>query len=409
MDEIYDRCCGLDVHKDSVTACVMIGWGNQKRKEIKTFSTYTKDIKALARWLESLEIRHVAVESTGIYWMPIFHVMEGKFEVILANPQRVKNVPGRKTDVKDSEWLCRLLKVGLVDKSFIPPKAIVRLRELTRYRQSVVRDLSKAKNRIIKTLECANVKLSSVFSDVFGRTAWRIICQLVDGETDLDRLTENIHRNVKSSRDQIKDALEGTLEEEDLFILRLKMKQVEDLERTIASVEMHIKRHLEPFSEEIDLLTTLPGVEVTAAASILAEIGADMNQFHGGPQLIAWSGLCPGNNESAGKKRSARLRKGNKHLKVTMTQVAWAISRTKQTYLGAKYRALAPRKGRKRAVIAIARKGLLICYHMLKERIPFYDIGVDYLNSLEPERKVSYHAKRLAELGYDVKITKKIA
>jgi transposase len=231
----------------------------------------------------------------------------------------------------------------------------------------------------------------------------------VNGETDLDKLTERIHPNVKASRDRIKDALEGTLEEEDLIILRLKMRQVADLERTIASVETQIQRHLEPFTAEVELLTTLPGVEFRAAASILAEIGTDMNQFSGGPQLIAWSGLCPANNESGGKKRSARLRKGNRHLKVTMTQVAWAMSRTKQTYLGAKYRALAPRKGKKRAVIAIARKGLLICYHMLKEKKPFYDLGVDYLDSLEPERKVSYHAKRLEELGYDVKITKKVA
>lgn len=409
MEEIYDRCCGLDVHKDSVTACVMIGWGRQKRKEIKTFSTFTKDIKALARWLKSHEVHHVAVESTGVYWMPIFHVMEGDFDVILVNPQRCKNVPGRKTDVKDSEWLCKLLKLGVLERSFIPPKAIVRLRELTRYRQSLVRDLSKVKNRIIQTLQCANIKLSTVFSDVFGRTAWDIICQLVNGETDLDKLTERIHPNVKASRDRIKDALEGTLEEEDLIILRLKMRQVADLERTIASVETEIQRHLEPFTAEVELLTTLPGVELRAAASILAEIGTDMNQFSGGPQLIAWSGLCPANNESGGKKRSARLRKGNRHLKVTMTQVAWAISRTKQTYLGAKYRALVPRKGKKRAVIAIARKGLLICYHMLREKKPFYDLGVDYLDSLEPERKVSYHAKRLEELGYDVKITKKVA
>lgn len=387
----------------------MIGYGTQKRKTIKTFSTFTSDIKELANWLKSFGIQHVAIESTGIYWKPIFNVFEGDFEVILVNAQHVKNVPGRKTDVKDSEWLCKLLKCGLLSKSFIPPKAIVRLRELVRYRQNLTRDLSSAKNRIIKMLENANIKLSTVFSDVFGLTAWGMISKLVAGETRMEVLMSFIHKRCKSSREDIQKALEGTLEKQDRDIIKRMMEHVEAIERIIGAIDQDIQDSLKPYQSEVELLKTIPGVKDLAAASLIAELGVDMNQFKNAAHLSAWAGLCPGNNQSAGKIKSSRIRKGNKHLKVTMTQVAWAISRTKQTYLGSKYRALAPRRGKKRAIIAIGRKALVICYHMLKDNIPFHELGKDFLDKLEPERKAKYHEKRLEELGYNVKVTKKIA
>lgn len=409
MEEIYERCCGLDVHRDSITACIMIGYGTQKRKTIKTFPTFTRDIKELANWLKSFNIQHVAVESTGIYWKPIFNVFEGNFEVILVNAQHVKNVPGRKTDVKDSEWLCKLLKCGLLSKSFIPPKAIVRLRELVRYRQTLTRDLSSAKNRIIKMLENANIKLSTVFSDVFGVTAWGMICKLIAGETRMEVLMSYIHKKCKSSKEDIQKALEGTLEEEDRNIIRRMMEHVASIEKIIEAIDQDIQESLKPYQVQVELLKTIPGVKDLAAASLIAELGVDMNQFQNAAHLSAWAGLCPGNNQSAGKIKSSRIRKGNKHLKVTMTQVAWAISRTKRTYLGSKYRALVPKRGKKRAIIAIGRKALVICYHMLKDNIPFHELGEDYLDSLEPERKAKYHEKRLEELGYHVQITKKIA
>jgi transposase len=409
MEEIYERCCGLDVHRDSITACIMIGYGTQKRKTIKTFSTFTSDIKELAAWLKSFNIQQVAVESTGIYWKPIFNIFEGDFDVVLVNAQHVKNVPGRKTDVKDSEWLCKLLKCGLLSKSFIPPKAIVRLRELVRYRQTLTRDLSSAKNRIIKVLENANIKLSTVFSDVFGYTAWLMVCKLVAGETSMDVLTEYIHGKCKASKEDIEKALQGTLEQADRKMLNRMMEHVTALEKIIEELEEDIQDHLKPYKAQVELLKTVPGIKDTAAAVLIAELGVDMNQFKDASHLTAWAGMCPGNNQSAGKIKSSRIRKGNKHVKIALTQVAWAISRTKKTFLGAKYRALVPRKGKKRAIVAIGRKTLVICYHMLKNNIPFNELGVDFLDNLEPERKVKYHTKRLEELGYDVKVLKKVA
>lgn len=408
MEELLDRCCGLDVHRDTIVACVMIGNGAQKRKQFKTVPTFTQDIRELAEWLKSLDIRHIAVESTGIYWKPIFNIFESDFDVSLVNAQHVKNVPGRKTDIKDSEWLCKLLKCGLLSKSFIPPKDIVRLRELVRYRQTLIRDLANAKNRIIKTLENANIKLSCVFSDVFGDTSWGIICKLVKGETDLTKLTSFIDPRVRASREEIQKALNGTLQREDIKMLQLMMEHVAALEQLIAKVEKDIEKHVEPYHAEVELLKSIPGVKDLSAASIIAEIGTDMNQFRDAMHLCAWAGMCPGSNQSAGKVKSSRIRKGNKHLKVVLTQVAWAISRTKKTYLGAKYRSLAPRLGKKRAIIAIGRKAIVICYHMLKDKRAFEDLGVDYLNNLEPERKARYHAKRLEELGYEVKMCKKV-
>lgn len=409
MEEILERCCGLDVHRDSITACIMIGNGTQKRKQIKTFSTFTRNIRELADWLQSEGIKHVVMESTGIYWKPIFHIFDELFDICLVNPQHAKNVPGRKTDVKDSEWLCRLLKCGLLSKSFIPPKAIVRLRELVRYRQSLVRDLSSAKNRIIKALENANVKLSSVFSNVFGVTAWDIIIKLIEGETNLDTLTFNIPRSVKSSREEIKMALEGTLENDDRKLLQEMKDHVEYLEKKITGIDGIIEKHIEPYRSEVDLLKTLPGVKDFAAAAIISEIGVDMDQFRDAPHLTAWGGMCPGSNQSAGKIKSSRIRRGNTYLKVILTQVAWAIAKTKKTYLGTKYRALSCRRGKKRAIIAIGRKALVICYHLLKKKVPFHELGVNFLDNLEPERKAKYHTKRLEELGYEIKITKKVA
>lgn len=279
----------------------MIGYGTQKRKIIQTFRTFTRDIKELANWLKSFGIREVAVESTGIYWKPIFNVFEGDFEVILVNPQHMKNVPGRKTDVKDSEWLCRLLKSGLLSKSFIPPKAIIRLRELVRYRQALIRDLSRAKNRVIKMLENANIKLSSVFTDVFGVTAWGMVCKLVSGETRMEELMSFIDKRCRSSREDIAKALEGTLEQEDRNIIQIMMNHVKEIEVLISSVERDIEIKLQPYQTQVQLLQTIPGIKDLAAASLIAEMGVDMNQFKNASHLTAWAGMCPGSNQSAGK------------------------------------------------------------------------------------------------------------
>lgn len=387
----------------------MIGNGSLKRKHIKTFPTFTHDIKELANWLKSFEVYHVAIESTGIYWKPIFNVFDGEFDITLVNAQHVKNVPGRKTDVKDSEWLCKLLKCGLLRKSFIPPKAIVHLRELIRYRQTLTRELASEKNRIIKALENANIKLSTVFSDVFGLTSWNMICKLVQGETSIAMLMSYVDPRCKSSKESIGKALQGTLEKEDRAMLKIMMDHIKAIEKTIETMELEIEKHLRPYQAQIELLKTIPGIKDLSAASIIAEIGIDMNQFKDAAHLSAWAGMCPGSNQSGGKIKSASIRKGNKHLKTTMTQVAWAISRTKRTYLGAKYRALAPKRGKKRAIIAVGRKTLVIVYHMLKDNILFNELGADFLDRLEPERKAKYHEQRLKELGYHVMLTKQIA
>jgi transposase len=387
----------------------MIGSGSSKRKEIRTFRTFTSNIRELADWLKSLDIRHVAIESTGIYWKPIFNVFDGNFDVILVNAQHVKNVPGRKTDVKDSEWLCKLCKCGLLSKSFIPPKVIVHLRESVRYRQKLTQELANAKNRIIKTLENANVKLSTVFTDVFGVTAWTIICKLVAGETRMAKLMGYIHGRCKSSKEDIEKALEGTLEDQDRKILKMMMEHIRAIDKIIEKLDRDIQDQIKPYQAQVDLLKTIPGVKDLAAASIIAELGVDMNQFKDADHLSAWAGLCPGSNQSAGKIKSSRIRKGNKHVKTTMTQVAWAISRTKGTYLGAKFRSLVPRRGKKRAVIAVGRKALVISYHILRDNVPFHELGVDFLNNLEPDRKAKYYEKRLAELGYHIVMSKKVA
>jgi transposase len=409
MEETLNRCCGLDVHRDTITACVMIGNGSKRHKEIRTFSTFTSHIEELAVWLKSLEIKHVAVESTGIYWKPIFNIFECEFDVILVNAQHVKNVPGRKTDVKDSEWLCKLLKCGLLSKSFIPPQAIVRLRELTRYRQKLIRNLASAKNRVIKMLENSNVKLASVFSDVFGVTCWNMVCKLIAGETNMKILMSYIHHSCASSTEDIQKALQNTLEEEDRSILRRMVEHIRALEVLIEDLEGDILKYVKPYQAQIDLLKTIPGIKDLSASAIIAEIGVDMSQFRDASHLTAWGGLCPGNNQSAGKVMSSRIRKGNIHLKITMTQSAWAATRTKKTYLSNKYRALAARRGKKKAIVAIGRKMLVICFHILRDNVSFQELGADFLDNLEPARRASYHAKRLEELGYQVTMTKKIA
>ena len=385
----------------------MVGHGKEQFKEIRTFPTFTSDIRELATWLRNHNIERVAIESTGIYWKPVFNVLEECFDLYLVNAQHVKQVPGRKTDVKDSEWLCKLLKCGLLRKSFIPPKAIMRLRELTRYRQKLVHQLGSEKNRLIKALENANIKLSSVFSDVFGKTCWDIVSRIVAGETDPEKLTYNINKRIRAIRNDIKKALEGYLKSEDREILSMMMDHIHYLQKIIVNVEIMIDKHLEPYQTEVNLLVTIPGVKKAGSAVIISEIGVNMDQFKDASQLVAWGGLCPGNNESAGKIRSSRIRKGNMHLKTGLVQLAWASSRTKATYLSSKYRALSRRKGNKKAIIAIARKLLVICYHMLKKKSSFQELGPLFLDSLESGRKAKYYLKRLNELGYEVEVKEK--
>ncbi len=274
------------------------------RTEVRSFGTMTDELEDLGRWLKENGVRHIALESTGVYWKPVFNVLEDEyFDISLANARNVKNVPGRKTDVKDSVWICRLLKSGLIEKSFIPPEEIRYLRDLTRYRKSLKQNLVSAKNRLLKLLESANIKLASVFSDVYGKTAWNIVLALTKENIDLDEITSSIPGNVKSSREDIKRALKGTLKDHHRKLLSLMIDQINDLEKAIEDVEGLIKSSLDSYAQEVDLLTTIPGVSDAVAATIIAEIGIDMNQFPTEKHIASWAGVSPGNNESAGKKK----------------------------------------------------------------------------------------------------------
>ena len=408
MKETRERCAGLDVHRDTVVGCVVIGYGESAKKEIRTFSTQTYGIRALSEWLRGHEILDVVIESTGIYWKPIFKFLDGQLNVVLVNAYHVKNAKGRKTDVKDSEWLCRLFKADAISPSFVPPESIRRLRELVRYRKTLTREKARTKNRIIKTLENANIKLSSVFSDVFGQTAWLIIKKIVLGERCPIKLTSYLHRKVRSSREDIQKALDGMLSDGDIVILKHLMCQVEKQEEWILNIDRELRVLSEVFDRELTLLQTIPGVSEMVALTVISEIGTDMNQFPSHEKLASWAAVCSGNNESAGKQKSGRTRRGNNYLKGALVQTAWAASRAKNTYLQAKYRALAARKGGKKAAIAIAHKILVSIYYMLKNNCEFKELGPKVLDQLQAERKVKYHVKRLEELGYHVQTVEKV-
>ncbi len=409
MEDILQNCCGLDVHRDTAVACVISGYGKSEKKEIKTFSTKTYGLRELADWLRGNQVQDVVIESTGVYWKPIFNILEEEFNICLANPYHVKNAKGRKTDVKDSEWLCRLFKAGSISASFIPSKNIRQLRDLLRHRLKLVGERARVKNRIIKYFESCNIKLSSVFADVFGYTSWLIITKIINGERNLDVLTSYIHTLVKATKKEIQQALEGTIDQEDTTILKLLSVQLENTDSLIDAVEKEITKVSKPYKDEIELLTTIPGVGTLTATGIIAEIGTDMNQFGTHERLASWAAICPGNNESAGKQRSGRTRRGNNFLKRTLLQAAWAAAKAKGTYLQSKHRALSARKGSKKASIAICHKILTACFYMLRDKKEYKELGPNFLDQLNSDRKAKYHVKRLEELGFHVNMIEKIS
>lgn len=303
MKEILERCCGLDVHKETVVACVMIGTGKKTEKEIKTFSTMTDGLIELKKWLQSLKVTHIAMESTGVYWKPIFNILGESFNTLLANARHIKNVPGRKTDVKDSEWICKLLKTGLLEKNFIPLENLRNLRDLTRYRKKNVRMIVSEKNRILKILETANIKLSSVLTDSFGVTGWKIIQDIAKGIRDPKKLIKHKPANTKKDSITFEKALTGRITDHHIFLLKRSIEFINYLEEAILKIEQEQDKILSDYQEEIELMETIPGVKKISAAVILAEIGNNMDQFPSAQHLSSWAGVSPGNNESAGKKK----------------------------------------------------------------------------------------------------------
>ena len=403
METIYPRCAGLDVHKRTVVACVRrVEPTGRAREWVQTFGTMTGELLALSDWLAAHGVTHVAMESTGVFWKPIFNILEGHCEVLLVNPQHIKQVPGRKTDVTDCQWIAQLLQHGLLRGSFVPPKPIRELRDLTRQRSQLVAEKAAVANRIQKILEDANIKLSTVATDVLGVSGRAMIRALIAGQEDPDELAELARQRLRRKLPVLRTALRGQVTEHHRFLLRMLMSHLDSLEGLIAEFSARIEGLMPPFAAAVERLTTIPGVDQRTAQSIVAEIGTDMERFPTADHLASWAGMSPGNDQSAGKRRSSRTTKGDRWLRQTLTQAAWAASHTKATYLSAQYHRLAARRGKKRAIVALGHTLLTIIYSVLKQQTTYVELGADFLDRLDPERLTRQLVKRLEKLGHKV-------
>lgn len=398
MDIVYTHCAGLDVHKKTVVACVL----TPSHKEIRTLATMTADLLALSDWLHALGVRQVAMESTREYWKPIFNILEGNFEVLLVNAHHIKAVPGRKTDVKDAKWIAELLQHGLVRSSFIPPPEQRELRELTRHRSNFIRERASLVNRVQKTLESANIKLASVASNVMGVSSRAILDALIEGQTDQQTMAQLAQGRLRTKRDALAQALEGRVQPHHRFVLTELLCQIDNLDETIARFDQQIAVYSVPFQEVVTRLDTIPGVGRETAERIIAEIGLDMSRFPRANHLAAWAGLAPGNDESAGKRRSGKTRKGNRPLKVGLGQAAHAAAHTKGNYLSAQYHRMAARRGMKKAPVAVAHSILVIAYHLIQRNESYTELGGNYFDQLHPEATAKRLVKGLEKLGYQV-------
>jgi transposase len=373
--EILHPCCaGLDVHKKTVVACVrQIGTDGVLQEQIRSFGTTTAELLALSDWLAALGVRQVAMESTGVYWKPVYYVLEAHFTLLLVNARHIKNVPGRKTDVKDAAWIAQLLQYGLLSPSFVPPPEIRDLRDLTRQRTLLVRERATVVNRIHKVLEEANIKLASVATDILGKSGRAMITALIAGETDPGPLAELARGSLKKKKPQLRLALQGRVREHHRFLLRSLMSQEEHLEGQIACYSARIAEVMDPFTKAAARLKPIPGMGTQAAEVIVAEIGTDMKRFPTAGHLASWAGMCPGNDQSAGKRRSGRTTKGSQWLRTTLVQVAWAAVRTKETIYQAVYRRWSKRLGRKKALVAVGHKILTVIHALLKNETEYQE------------------------------------
>jgi transposase len=406
MQVVHERCCGLDVHKKTVVACVLVTHPDGRiQKTVRTFSTMTVGLVALADWLDKLGIEHIAMESTGIYWQPVFNMLEDGRTIVLVNAQHMKTVPGRKTDVKDSEWLADLLRHGLLRASFIPPAPIRALRQLARYRKTLMTERAQEVNRLQKVLESANIKLAMVVTDVLGVSARRMIEALLHDDYDPAVLADLAYGRLRAKLADLRVALDGRLQAHHRTLIRQILAHIAFLEDSIASVQQEMDGYLQPVDEAVTLLQTIPGVGATAAAAIVAEIGTDMSRFPSAKHLASWAGVCPGNNESGGKRLGSKPTHGDRWLKAVLGEVAWAITRTRDNYLAAQYHRIARRRGKHRAASAVAHSVLVIVYHILRDKRPYTDLGADYFDRLDQARLERHHINRLKQLGYEVTLT----
>ncbi|HEY3793045.1 MAG TPA: IS110 family transposase [Bradyrhizobium sp.] len=415
MDILYERVAGLDVHKDTVVACVRIAADGKTKRECRTFAATTEQLVELRAWLEDCRCTHVAMEATGVYWTPVFRILgEGDFELIVANAAHIKNVPGRKTDMNDAMWIADLLACGLIKASFVPDEEVQELRALTRTRKQLVREQTRHVQRIEKTLAEANIKLGSVISDLMGASGRRMIQAMIDGVRQPRQLAELAGKQIKATPKELYDALHGRLTDHHRFLLALHLKQWDNIDGMIRKLDVEIAQRIArmeartagktPFRALIELLTTIPGVSTVAAPAILSEIGPNMSRFPTAGHLVAWAGLCPGQNESAGKRKSSRLRKGAPWLKTMLVQCAWAAKRTKDSYYRAQFFRLQSKRGPQKAICAVAASLLTAIYHILKDGTEHHDLGAAYFDRRPTEVKAHHLVARLKKLGFTVQL-----
>jgi transposase len=411
MEAIIERVAGLDVHQGSVVACVVIGAaGRRPTKEVRSFGAMRQDLAALRAWLLELGVTHVGMEGTGVYWQPVHAALEGAFTLIVGNASHMRNVPGRKTDVRDAEWIAELVRHGLVRPRFVPPPAVRVLRDLVRHRKALVGTLAAERNRTLKLLESAGIKLAGVMSSVFGVSGMLMLRALVEGTAAPGAMADLAKRRLRRKLDRLALALDGPLAEHQRLLLGMHIRRLEEIGRDIAEVEAAIGAAMRPFASQRALLVTIPGVDALTAAAIIAEIGVDMAAFGTARRLAAWAGLCPANHESAGRQKRRGTRKGDPHLKATLVTAAVCAARTRGgTYLRDKFHRLRARMGAKKAAVAIAHKILVAVFHMLQRAVAFADLGADYLDRLDKHRMARRLVRRLDALGYDVMLRPKAA
>jgi transposase len=403
MELLYARCAGLDVHTRQVVACARVVVNGAVTYHRRTVPTTTRGLLELADWLATHQITHVALESTGVYWKPVWHLLQDQFELTLANAQHVRNVPGRKSDVTDAQWLADLLAVGLIRSSFVPPPPIQELRDLTRTRKQLVREITRHTQRLQKILEDANVKLTETISDIRGKSGRAILQALIDGETDPARLVA-LTRGLKASPSQLLDALHGRITAHHRFMLKLHWEQIIAIEKGLATLDEQLTTALAPFRAARDLLLTMPGISTTTAAVILAEIGDDVRPFPTAAHLVSWAGLAPRLDESAGKRRSTRTRPSAPWLKTTIVQAAWGAARAKDSYFHAQFSRLKTRRGPKKAIVAVAASMLTAVYHMLRNGVEFHDLGSEHFAQHDKHQVTKRLLRRLRDLGVEVEV-----
>jgi transposase len=402
MDLLHPQCAGLDIHQRTVVACARVVAGSSVTHDRRTFGTTTADLEALRDWLTAHGCTHVAMESTGVYWKPIWQILEGRFELVLANARHIRAIPGRKSDVNDATWIADLLAHGLIRGSFVPPAPVQELRDLTRTRKQLVREIAQHTLRIQKTLEHANLKLTGLLSNILGVSGRAILQALVAGEQDPERLADLVRGRLKASRAELVAALHGRVTAHHRFLLQLHLTHVEALERAVHEVEARLGEALAPFRTALDRLITMPGVSETVARVLVAEIGFDMTRFATAGHLVSWAGLCPRLDESAGKRLSTRTRPSNPWLKTTLVQAAWAASRKKDGYLRAQFLRLKSRRGPKKAILAVAASMLTAAYHMLKHDVDYRDLGADHFDRRDKAKLAHRLIQRLQALGFAV-------